>query len=94
MLYPADAFREVRVTRRGVLLALLLTAAPLLAQSPGIPSLSADLLAGQSPLTSAVPRADAYEKPNAINLATALYLASPASSYVSGAIVRCDGGLR
>ena len=25
---------------------------------------------------------------------TALYLASPASSYVSGAIVRCDGGLR
>lgn len=25
---------------------------------------------------------------------TALYLASPASSYVNGAIVRCDGGLR
>ena len=25
---------------------------------------------------------------------TALYLASPASSYVSGAVVRCDGGLR
>jgi NAD(P)-dependent dehydrogenase (short-subunit alcohol dehydrogenase family) len=27
-------------------------------------------------------------------ITTALYLASPASSYVSGAIVRCDGGLR
>lgn len=27
-------------------------------------------------------------------ITTALYLASPASSYVSGTIVRCDGGLR
>ena len=40
--------------------------------------------------------------PNAVNrpgrpeeiVTTALYLASPASSFVSGTIVRCDGGLR
>jgi len=53
-------------------------------------------------ISKAWSEAQRQSSPNAVNrpgrpeeiVTTALYLASPASSYVSGTIVRCDGALR